>query len=209
MRPIDCIQTCLYYILMNAKHHLSARERLLQTARRLFIAEGFRAVGIDRIIAEADVAKTTLYSHFPSKDDLIVAVLREQDFSVIEMFSGAVEQASSKGRSSLNAFFNALKKWFQSEHFRGCAFINASVELADAAHPAFRFAAQHKQAIEKVIHDAVTAEHGRKVADAVAAAIALLVEGAIVTALLQQKSKPADIAKKAAICLIESKVTER
>ena len=67
----------------------SARQRLLQTAERLFYAEGIRAVGIDRIIAEAEVAKTTLYSHFPSKDALILAVLQKREVDVDNMFEKA------------------------------------------------------------------------------------------------------------------------
>ena len=146
----------------------------MQTARRLFNAEGFRAVGIDRIIAEADVAKTTLYKHFPSKDDLILATLQEYDQAVVDMFSRSNQQALAKGKSRLVGFFSALKKWFQSPEFRGCVFINASVELADPSHPASQFAARRKLEIGKLLHELVTPEHGKKVANAVAPAIALL-----------------------------------
>ena len=180
----------------------------MQTARRLFGAEGYRAVGIDRIIAEADVAKTTLYKHFPSKDDLILAVLKENDRDVLEMFSRSIRLATSKGKPGLEGFFAALKKWFQSPEFRGCVFINAAVEMADAAHPSSQFATQHKHDFGKLLHEAVTADHGRKVADAVSPAIMLLVEGAITTAQMRSEPKSADVAKKAAISLIRSKESE-
>ena len=113
-----------------------ARQRIVETAERLFYAEGVRAVGIDRIIAEAEVAKMSLYNHFASKDDLILAVLeyREQKFDAL--FEKWMQKHVKAGMNRLEAFFAALKDWFASSSFRGCMFINAQVELADADHPA-------------------------------------------------------------------------
>src|SRR5882672_10663358 len=102
-----------------------ARQRILETADRLFYQDGIRAVGIDRVIAEAGVAKATLYAHFPSKDDLILAVLRHREASVTEYFRAAMERHGKRTKNKLRAFFAALKDWFQSDGFRGCAFINA------------------------------------------------------------------------------------
>ena len=87
-----------------------ARQRIVETAKRLFYAEGIRAVGIDRIIAEAGVAKMTLYNHFASKDDLILAVLqyREEEFN--EMFAKSIKRHVRRGKDRLEAFFAALKR---------------------------------------------------------------------------------------------------
>ena len=113
-----------------------ARQRILETADRLFYQDGLRAVGIDRIIAEARVAKMSLYKHFPSKDDLILAVLKYREETVLEFFRSTMERQAKKTKSPLRAFFAALKDWFELPGFRGCAFQNAAVELADPAHPA-------------------------------------------------------------------------
>src|SRR6478609_6869160 len=89
-----------------------ARQRILETADRLFYQEGVRAVGIDRIIAEAEVAKMSLYNHFPSKDDLILAVLKYREENVLEFFRSAMERHGKKAKNSLRAFFAVLKEWF-------------------------------------------------------------------------------------------------
>src|SRR5689334_22393450 len=91
-----------------------ARRRILETADRLFYKDGVRAVGIDRIIADAGVAKMSLYNHFSSKDELILEVLRYREVATQELFRSAMERHRKKSRSSLRAFFAALKEWFNS-----------------------------------------------------------------------------------------------
>lgn len=171
------------------------------TAERLFYAEGIHSVGVDRIVAEAEVAKMTLYNHFASKDDLILAVLQYREERVDDMFSKSIERHIRKGKNSLEAFFAALKDWFRSPGFRGCSFINASVELADAKHPASMFSTVHKERFHEMIEGYVEEVAGKQAA-AVAPAISLLVEGAIVTAVMEQSAKAADKAKEAAMVLI-------
>jgi len=181
-----------------------ARDRLVETAGRLFYAEGVRAVGIDRVIAQAEVAKTTLYAHFPSKDDLILAVLEKREQYIDRLFQQHIEKASQKGKTQTDGFFAALKKWFQDSGFRGCAFINAAVELADREHPASKFSSAHKQRFHNTLHKVIAEDYGASVAKQVAPAVCLVVEGAIVTAVLEASTKPADTAKAAALRLIES-----
>ena len=180
-----------------------ARQRLLETADRLFYAEGVRAVGIDKIIAEAGVAKMTLYTHFPSKDDLIVAVLRHREEQVLEFFRSSMGRHGRHTRDQLRAFFAALKEWFESPDFRGCAFQNAAVELADPAHPGTRFVRDHKRRFTEIIRGLVEAAVGRGAAR-LTPMIALLVEGAIVTAVIQGTPAPADVARDAALRLVET-----
>ncbi|MEZ6047609.1 MAG: TetR/AcrR family transcriptional regulator [Planctomycetaceae bacterium] len=104
----------------------SARTRIIETAERLFYAEGVRAVGIDRIIAEANVAKMTLYNHFASKDELILAVLKYREEEFDAFLDKTMTTYQSKGETRLEALFSALREWFESENFRGCSFINAA-----------------------------------------------------------------------------------
>lgn len=179
----------------------SARDRIVETAERLFYAEGVRSVGIDRIIAEAEVAKMTLYNHFASKDDLILAVLRHREVKINDFFATAMQSYTDQGMERLEAFFTALKEWFSSKGFRGCAFINASVELADNRHPASKFAAEHKHRFHDMLREVITETAGAKAA-AVAPAIALMVEGAIVTAVMEGDPGAADVARDAAMALV-------
>jgi AcrR family transcriptional regulator len=177
------------------------RQRILETADRLFYRDGIRAVGIDRIIAEANVAKMSLYKHFPSKDDLILAVLKHREEGVLEFFRSAMERHSKKAKNPLRAFFAALKEWFQSPDFRGCAFQNAAIELADPAHPGTEFVRGHKLRFSVFLRGLVEEAVG-KAAAKVAPAVALLVEGAIVTAVIQRKPEAADVARDAVLYLV-------
>jgi AcrR family transcriptional regulator len=178
-----------------------ARQRILETADCLFYEEGIRGVGIDRIIAEARVAKMTLYTHFPSKDDLILAVLHYREQVVLEFFRKAMERHEKKARNSLRSFFAALKEWFEAPGFRGCAFQNAAVELADPAHPGAEFVRGHKQRFGKFLRGLVENAVGKK-ATKIAPPVALLVEGAIVTAVIQGTPDAADVARDAALRLV-------
>ncbi len=178
-----------------------ARQRILETADRLFYQEGVRTVGIDRIIAEAGVAKMTLYTHFPSKDDLILAVLKHREESVLEFFRSAMERHGKKAKTALRTFFAALKEWFASPGFRGCAFQNAAVELADTAHPGTEFVRGHKQRFGEFLRGLVEEAVG-KAAAKIAPAVVLLVEGAIVTAVIQGSPEAADVARDAALKLV-------
>jgi len=186
----------------------SARQRIVETAERLFYAEGLRAVGIDRIIAESEVAKMTLYNHFASKDDLIYAVLQYREEQVDAMFERSISRHVKKGHDRLEAFFMALKDWFKSPGFRGCSFINAAVELADTSHPASQFASSHKERFHSMITDTVRETYGVKSVP-LAPAIALMVEGAIITAVMEQSPDSADVARNASKALLPKKAQKK
>ncbi len=177
------------------------RQRILETADRLFYREGIRAVGIDRIIAEAEVAKMSLYKHFASKDELILAVLKYREQKILEFFRSAMEQHSKRTKDKLRAFFAALKDWFESPDFRGCAFQNAAVELADADHPGSQFVQEHKCRFQEFLSGLVEESLG-KVAAKIAPAVGLLVEGAIVTAVIQGSPDAANVAREATLKLV-------
>ena len=181
-----------------------ARQRLLETADRLFYQEGVRAVGIDRIIAEAGVAKMSLYNHFASKDDLILEVLKYREEVVLGFFRAAMERHGKKAKNPLRAFFAALKDFFASPGFRGCPFQNAAIELADPTHPGTEFVRGHKQRFSDFLRGLVEEVVG-KAAAKVAPAVTILVEGAIVTAVIQGNPGAADIARDAALKLVGAK----
>ncbi|MEU8419538.1 TetR/AcrR family transcriptional regulator [Micromonospora sp. NPDC048835] len=121
-----------------------ARHRLLSTATRIFYSEGIHSVGVDRIIAEAKVTRATFYRHFPSKDDLILAYLRE----IHEMDRGAVDTVittDSQPVAPLLAIANSIAESIQSPGFRGCAFLNAAAEYPDTEHPVRQEIIAHRQ----------------------------------------------------------------
>ena len=177
------------------------RQRILETADRLFYQDGIRAVGIDRIIAEADVAKMSLYKHFPSKDDLILAVLRYREEKLLEFFTAGMERNSKRTKDKLRGFFATLKDFFESPGFRGCAFQNAAVELADPAHAGTQFVKEHKRRFQEFLTGLVEESLGKGAAK-VAPAVGLLVEGAIVTAVIQGSPDAVDVARDAALKMV-------
>lgn len=188
---------------MEPRSHSSseARSRVLETADRLFYQEGIRAVGIDRIVAEAGVAKMTLYHHFPSKDELILATLRHREERVMEFFRSALARHGELGKDPIQSFFAAFEEWLSSGGFRGCAFQNAAVELADPDHPGARFAREHKLRFSALLRGLVAETLGKEAPELVPR-IALLVEGAIVTAVVHQQPEAAQIARDAALALL-------
>jgi AcrR family transcriptional regulator len=178
-----------------------ARQRILETADRLFYQEGIRAVGIDRIIAEAGVAKMSLYKHFASKDELILSVLKHREVAFQIFLQAAMDRHCKKTKDPLRALFAALKDWFEMPSFRGCAFINAAVELADPSHPASAFVREHKERFAELLRGLIEQAVGKK-ASSFAPAVGLLVEGAIVTALIQGTPDAVDVARDAALKLV-------
>ena len=106
----------------------AARERILETAFRLFYAKGIRAVGVDLIIAESGVAKATFYKHFPSKDDLVVAYLDKVDVIWSGQLRDAAAAAGPDPADQLVGLFDALGSACRRDGYRGCAFINAAAE---------------------------------------------------------------------------------
>lgn len=200
--PLDKKQTGLYILAMERTRATSdARQRILETADRLFYQEGIRAVGIDRIIAAAGVAKMSLYKHFPSKNALILAVLQHREQEVLAFFEERMKQHRKKNNDPLKVFFAALRDWFETPAFRGCAFINASVELAQPTHPGFVFARGHKERFGDFLKGVVEQAVG-KAGATIAPAVSLLVEGAIVSAVMQGKPDAADVARDAALQLV-------
>ncbi|WP_431908803.1 TetR/AcrR family transcriptional regulator [Amycolatopsis thermoflava] len=121
-----------------------ARSRLLGTASRLFYAEGLHSVGIDRIVAEAKVTRATLYRHFPSKDDLVVAYLTAAD-ELIRAQIDSVRQAGHSPADTVRAVAGTIADSIRSDGFRGCAFLNAAAEYPAPDHPVHHAVLTHRQ----------------------------------------------------------------
>ena len=172
-------------------------ERILRTASDLFYREGIRAVGIDRVIAASGVAKSTLYKHFPSKDALVVACLERRDAPARAWLEEETRRRGATPDERVLGLFDVLADWFAGATFRGCAFTNASLELADSAHPAHAVTVAHKDAIRAFLRD-LCAECGVPDPDELAAQLMLLYDGAIVTAVIRHDPTAARAARAAA-----------
>lgn len=159
-----------------------ARARLLGTASSLFYAEGLHSVGIDRIIATAGVTRATLYRHFPSKDDLMVAYLDQGD----EMIRSRVEEARRAGLSpdeAIRAVADAIGANIEQVGFRGCAFLNAAAEYPDEAHPVHRAVLRHREWFLATMVEMFAAT-GKPDAEAAAQHFVMLRDGAMAAGCL-------------------------
>ncbi|GAA0482660.1 TetR/AcrR family transcriptional regulator [Streptomyces stramineus] len=174
-----------------------ARDRLLQAAQELFFAEGIRAVGVERLLSVSGVGRASFYRHFASKDELVTAVLKGRDASWREWLAGAV---AARGNDPL-AVFDALAAESGDGDFRGCAFINAVSEIADADSPVRRIAAEHKRAVTDFIAGLLAAA-GHRESRALAGQFVLLMDGATVTAARERSTEPLLRAKEIARALL-------
>ena len=196
--------------MSTAQHGSTApRDRILEVASRLFYQNGIRAVGIDTIIAQSDVAKMTFYKHFKSKDLLVLEFLKRRDELWRVWFETTVSRLESKAEDRPLAIFDALEERFSSKDFRGCAFINTMVEMADGDHAAHQAAAEHKQKVQRIVRTLLS-DAGVKKPEELAKAFLLLMDGAIVTAVRERKPGSAKAAKKiAASLLLTHKLQEK
>lgn len=169
------------------------KERILDTAERLFYGAGIRATGVDTIAAETGISKRTLYNHFPSKDALVAAYLKR----------GFLEQRPSD-RPPLEQIlraFDRLEKGFAARDFRGCRFVNAVAELGEDDRAARKIAIDFKEGRRLWFRERLTAI-GVKEADALATQLALLVDGAIAMAMVRDDPSMARAAASAARVLL-------
>jgi AcrR family transcriptional regulator len=173
----------------------SARDRILDTAKRLFYRDGFRATGIDRIIAESGVAKMSLYRHFASKDDLIAAFLDWRHEHWMSWFTAALDTRLARGEG-LAAVADVLGEWFGQDDFRGCAFINAVAETGATIEPRhFDQAVRHKRDLERYLAG-VAARLGLAAPAQAAEEAMVCVEGMIVRAQMRPDPRIVDAGRR-------------
>ena len=182
----------------------SARQRILDTAFRLFYARGIRAVGVDLIIAESGVAKATFYKHFPAKDDLVVAYLDRVDGVWGGQLRAAAEAAGPDPADQLVGLFDALGTACRREGYRGCAFINAAAE-ATPGTPAHERTVAHKRAVLAWVRD-LAAEAGAADPDGLARALTLLLDGGLASGALDADPEAPALAKASARLLVAAAV---
>jgi AcrR family transcriptional regulator len=179
----------------------SARGRLLGAATRLFCKNGINATGIDAIINEAGTAKTTLYKLFGSKTNLVHVVLETEGKQWREWFIGAIESGGGDAQAKLARIFPTLKDWFGQERFYGCPFINAVGEHDKDQKQLRAIAMRHKKVVLAYI-EKLAGEMGAAEPEVLAHQLALLMDGAIVAAMVTRDPGVADTAGLAAGSLL-------
>ncbi|MFT4436526.1 TetR/AcrR family transcriptional regulator [Caballeronia sp. 15715] len=164
----------------STKAKSSARQRLIVAASALFYQQGIRAVGVDAVAKESGVSKTSLYRAFASKDELVVAVMTEEDRHYWTWWEELQERNGDDQRELLISVLSGTARRIGQPGYRGCPFLNFSTEFPDHSHPGRPIARAHKQEIRRRIQN-ILIKLGTYEPDLVAGQIVLLIEGAYVT----------------------------
>ena len=192
-------------LMDRAMKRADKRDHLIDIAMRLFSRRGFRATGVDQIMEETGIAKTTLYRHFASKEDLIVAALAKADEAARDELRAYVEKQSDDPRQRLLATFGQLDIWLQDCDFNGCPFVTAAGEFGEASNAVFQQAKLHKRLYLAYFEELVRAARVPN-PKRVAAQIVMLHEGAIAYAQVLGPDGVADTARIAAERLIDAEI---
>lgn len=180
----------------------SARDRILDTAFRLFYARGIRAVGVDLIIAESGVAKATFYRHFPAKDDLALAYLDTVDRVWSSQLHDAARAAGPQPEDQLVGLFDALRSACRRDGYRGCAFINAAAESVPGTAVHERTVA-HKAAVLGWV-TGLAADAGAPDPRGLARSLTLLLDGGLASGALDADPESPDRAAESARVLVDA-----
>jgi AcrR family transcriptional regulator len=181
-----------------------ANERIVATAYDLFCLYGIQAVGIDRIVAEAGVAKTTLYHHFRSKDDLVLAVLElRRDLWTRGWLVPAMERRGGSAEERLLSAFDALDEWFRQDDYEGCLFANSLLEARDPGSPVVGAASAGLAEVREHL-SMLAAEAGARDPQELARQLQIMMLGAIVAAVEGNRAAAAEARPVAALLLERS-----
>ncbi|WP_457353735.1 TetR/AcrR family transcriptional regulator [Roseateles sp. P5_D6] len=181
----------------------NVRERLLGVASELFYKNGVRAVGIDLVIEQAGVAKSSLYRHFRTKDDLIVAFLEREDVDFWATWDRVAAENASDAKAELEAHMRWIGERLGRANYRGCPQINVAAEFAEQDHPARGVARAHMQALRSRL-TVIAQRLKARAPKALAAQLALLVNGAFVSAELLTPDEATDVLLAAMRALVEA-----
>ncbi|NVJ71424.1 MAG: TetR family transcriptional regulator [Alphaproteobacteria bacterium] len=180
----------------------SKQEELVEKALKIFYRDGFHATGMDKLVEETGISKTSMYKYFRTKEDLILATLELRDQQFRDMMTTRIEALADTPKGKLVACFDTLQEWIASDAFNCCMFIKAASEYQNPSHPIHAIAAKHKNTMTTYMAG-LARDAGVGDPEGLARQLMLLKEGAIVTAHIQGKAYAAPDAKDAARILIE------
>ncbi|AKA80707.1 Transcriptional regulator, TetR family [Pseudomonas synxantha] len=186
---------------MNDIASSETRDIILDVTEKLIYRHGIAATGMDLLVKTAGVSRKSIYRYFANKDELVIAALQRRDERWMQWLRDEVERSEGSGERLL-ALFDALRRWFGSADFRGCAFINTSGETANAQDPVRLLAKAHKQKLFEYALELCQA-HGTPDPERQAAQLLILIDGAITVALVMGDSTAADNAQCMARTLLQ------
>ncbi|WP_018239752.1 TetR/AcrR family transcriptional regulator [Ensifer sp. BR816] len=190
-------------IATNAAVHggTDVRDRILETASELFYRQGVRAVGVDLVVEKAGVAKTSLYRHFGTKDDLIAAFLEREDQDFWGQWDGVTARHGADAKAALDAHLGWIGERVGRPNYRGCPQINVAAEFPEADHPARKVAEAHKREMRrrlKVIAERLDVTNP----DELAGQLSVLINGAFVSSQIFERDEATTLLRRAAAALI-------
>lgn len=180
----------------------TTRERLIEAALALFLSQGIYITGVTAIAARAGVTKMTLYSHFPSKDALIVACLEERDRRWRESVAKTLA-AHADPVDGLLAFFDLYERYLRQDSGRGCLFVNSAAEFPECSHPVYLAVSRHKQGIRDSLA-ALAARAGLGDPAGVAEGLFILLEGSFVSGAMNRDARVFETARQVALGWIQA-----
>jgi AcrR family transcriptional regulator len=167
----------------------SVRDRVLETAATLFYQEGVRAVGVDLVVERSGVAKTSLYRHFATKDDLVVAFLEREDAEYWEDWNSVAAQQPEDAEAELHAHLRWIAEHIATPRYRGCPFLNVATEFPASSHPARAVAMRNKTELLRRL-GVLAKRMGVRKPDELAGQLVLLIDGAYMNGPLLGKKGP-------------------
>lgn len=183
------------------KKPTDTREKILTTAEQLIYRNGIHATGMDLLVKTSGVARKSIYRYFPTKDDVAAAALNERDECWMHWFRTESDKGDTPQDRILN-MFTVLRGWFESEGFRGCAFINTAGEIGNPADPIRQIAKRHKQKLLDYTLE-LTEQLNIEQPAVLARQLLILMEGAITMSYVMGDASAADSARDVAQLLLK------
>lgn len=177
------------------------RDRILRTASTLFYQRGVRAVGVDLVVEQAGVAKTSLYRHFRTKDDLIAAFLRREDEGFWNFWNSVAELHKTDPGAELEGHLDWIGQRVGRPNYRGCPQLNVAAEFPDSEHPARKVASAHKQELRRRLKGIAERLRVRR-PDELAGQLSLLINGAFVSSQVLSPGEAGPLLRATARALI-------
>ena len=184
------------------KKAVAPKDKVFQTAARLFYQNGYRAIGVDTLAAESGIGKMTLYRHYPSKDELIVAYLKDSNEIFWRNFEQVTKDAATP-RDKLLAFFESLQNYVNTPACYGCPFLNVATEYPETDYPGHQVALEHKQSVRARFRQ-LAREAGARKPEVLADQLFLLMDGAYMASRMFGPNNPAAHLAEAAQTLVDA-----
>ncbi len=179
------------------------RERILGVASDLFSSRGINATSVDTIVAEAGIAKVTLYKYFESKEQLILEYLRQYDAKLWQKLSARKAAQNAAPRDSIMDLVHAVMDWIEDPEFKGFAFVKATVEFPQSGNPVHQTSVEFARTLRDTLAD-IAAEAGVRNAETLALQLSMVIEGAAITEHMQRGSGAVRHARDLARILVET-----